>query len=186
MFQMETRTMKTLIAAVFGMSLVACGGGEETAKGQPEGPARRSEGQPAESGIPESVWAPQPVEGAVEIRDLVGKVQDGEEIRVAGRVKDFVESRAVFTMVDNELLACSDRENDSCPEPWDYCCEDATELARKTVTVELHDAAGKPLRHAMKGAHGLTHLDRITVSGQAHVNEAGNIRIVLAKLHRPD
>jgi hypothetical protein len=137
--------------------------------------------------IPESCWSEAAFSKATRVREVRREAKDGSEVVVMGRVKDFVPGRAVFTLIDTELKSCSEREGDSCGTPWDYCCEEADVIAKNTVTVEVHDSAGRPLRtgpEGFQGFHGLDHLETVALRGKASRDKQGNVTVVLAKLAR--
>jgi len=104
----------------------------------------------------------------------------GADVVVVGRAKDFVTGRAVFTLIDPSLRACSDKGDpmaDSCETPWDYCCIDPHEVAGASATVEFRDAAGV-IKSELRGFGGLDHLDTVFVKGVAEKDEAGNLTVV--------
>lgn len=168
-----------LIASVF---LLACG---DDARDD----ANAKTGTDTASAIPESCWSEAALAGSTRVRDVRQNATDGAEVVVVGRVKDFVPGRAVFTLIDSELKSCRENEGDCCETPWDYCCVEADVVAKNTITVEVHDSAGRPLRtgpEGFKGFHGLDHLETITLRGKASRDRQGNVTVVLAKLGRAD
>ena len=46
---------------------------------------------------------------------------------IGGRKNPFAENRAIFILGDNTLETCDEKSDDSCPTPWDVCCEDRKE-----------------------------------------------------------
>src|SRR5689334_20327757 len=58
----------------------------------------------------------------------------GDNIKLLGRVKDFVNGQAVFTIVDPAIPACNDNPGDTCETPWDYCCEPKDKMAANMAT----------------------------------------------------
>jgi hypothetical protein len=142
-------------------------------------------GVPA-SGLSDSYFTTKEAAG-VPVLALRESVKSGDDVVVAGRAKDFVDGRAVFTLIDSSLRACSDEGDpmeDSCETPWDYCCHDPREIAKATVTVELRDAGGV-IASSVRGFHGLDHLDRVVVYGKASKDEAGNVTIAASGIHVP-
>lgn len=134
--------------------------------------------------IPATFWSEEPLAGAVATAKARAEAKDGETLVVEGRIKDFVAGRAVFTLIDTELKSCREVEGDACKTPWDYCCIEPNRIAQNTVTVELHDENGQPLRANMAGAHGLDHLDLVRVRGTVSRDEAGNVTLVAAAIDR--
>jgi hypothetical protein len=60
-------------------------------------------------------------------------------------------------------------------------------IAKNTITVEVHDSAGRPLRTDAKGFqgyHGLDNLQTVTLRGKARRDKQGNVTVVLARLAR--
>lgn len=167
--------LKTPLSLACLVFLSACGGEE------PKEPKKTADA------IPESCWSEAALPKATRVRDIRQDAKDGTEVVVTGKVKDFVPGRAVFTLIDLELKSCSDREGDTCQTPWDYCCEEADVIARNTITVEVRDDAGRPLRtgaEGFRGFHGLDHLETVTLRGKAARDKQGNVTVVLAKLAR--
>lgn len=128
----------------------------------------------------EAYLAPTAAPGAVTVLEARGAAQPGQELVVRGRVKDFVAGRAVFTLIDPSLRACSDEGDpmqDTCETPWDYCCIPSNEVAAACATVEFRDAAGV-LKEPVQGFHGLDHLDTVLVKGVVEKDDSGNLTLV--------
>ncbi|MEO1996002.1 MAG: hypothetical protein ABGZ17_12075, partial [Planctomycetaceae bacterium] len=80
---------------------------------------------------------PAGAQGVIQTRESA-KHQDDVVIvgRIGGSTDPWVEGRAAFSIVDESLRACSDIEGDTCPRPWDYCCEtDKLPTAKALVRV---------------------------------------------------
>lgn len=112
--------------------------------------------------------------------------QVGQELvivgRIGGSVEPFVAGRAVFTIVDPALKSCADMDDpDHCKTPWDYCCEDREAMKRGTATIEITDAAGKPLALAVRGMQGLDPLATIAVTGTVIERNDAGLLVVRAK-----
>ena len=108
--------------------------------------------------------------------------KDGDQVTVIGRLSDFVPGLASFRLVDQTFVPCNERPGDNCPTPWDYCCEDVTELSRGTVNVEVHEGASI-VRSSLEGVHGLDHLVTVTVTGTLRVDSAENLQLVADSMH---
>ena len=97
--------------------------------------------------------------------------KDGDEVAVLGRIggsaEPWVNGRAAFTIVDPTLKACSDIPGDSCPMPWDYCCE-TDKLPKAMATVKFVDEAGKTIDTDARQLLGVKELTRVVVKGEAH------------------
>ncbi len=112
------------------------------------------------------------------------KVKDGDRIVVEGRVKDFVNGQAVFTLADKAMKSCKDNGED-CPTPWDFCCETKETITKNTATVILVGPAGgkKAVKEDLKGVKGLDNLVAVAVSGIARKDKAGNLMVLADRNH---
>jgi len=76
--------------------------------------------------------------------------------RIGGRSKPFVEKKAIFVAADPSLKSCELlSEDDHCPIPWDYCCENQALLRNGMATIRILGEDGRPLGVNAKGAGGL-------------------------------
>ncbi len=132
--------------------------------------------------LPESYWLDRAPADALDIRSARASSVDGAEVVIVGRVGDLLDRRAQFELVDRAFVPCNERPEDECQTPWDYCCEDATELASGTIIVECRD--GVQLRKVTaRGFHGLDHLQEVVVRGKVVKDAAGNLIVVATGLH---
>jgi hypothetical protein len=108
--------------------------------------------------------------------------KDGDEVTITGRiggdVDPWVKGRAAFLIADHSLIPCNEREGDSCPTPWDYCCESG--IAESKATIKIVDDAGETVATDARELLGVKELQTVTIRGQAKRDEAGNLT-VLAK-----
>jgi hypothetical protein len=140
---------------------------------------------PAKGEVPASKYLaatePAGARGVLEVRK---DARDGDEVTIVGRIggsrKPFVAGRASFTIVDPSLVPCSDREGDSCPTPWDYCCDPKDKLAQATASIKFVDDRGKTIEQDAPALLGVKELQTIVVRGKARRDEGGNL-IVLAE-----
>lgn len=99
-----------------------------------------------------------------------GALKAGDTVVLRGRIggsqSPFVEGRAVFTLVGRGIKACSDVPGDRCPRPWDYCCATREEVLANSVTVQVVDEKGQPMRSGMKGRRGMKELSELVVVGK--------------------
>lgn len=130
------------------------------------------------SAMPESLWAAAPMSGAVDVLQAK-RSPSGEVVVVKGQLQDFGDL-ATFRLVDNSLAPCTDQ----CPEPWDFCCEDPTDVAAATINVEFLEG-DFPAPWGLKGAHGLDHLTAVCVKGTLHTDAAGNARLSATSIATP-
>jgi hypothetical protein len=101
--------------------------------------------------------------------------------RVGGRTNPWVKGAAAFSIVDRSLKACSERPGDTCPTPWDFCCE--ADLAKSTVLVMVQDADGKLVKKDARELLGLKELDTVYVEGKAKRDKTGNVTILASKFY---
>ena len=107
---------------------------------------------------------------------------DGGDITVEGRLKDFVDGKAVFTMVDGSIPSCL--EDDShCKTPWDYCCVSPSKISANSATVKLVGDDGKALNGNLQGVNSIDHLSTVVVTGKAVKDDAGNLTINANKVY---
>lgn len=134
------------------------------------------------SSLPESFYLATAPASAVEVVALREGLEPGAEVVVRGKVGDYSEGFATLTLVDLSMKSCDVREGDGCPTPWDYCCEDPTTLAERSVQVEFREGAD-PLATSVQGFHELDRLSVVTVSGRFQPDEQGNLLVVADGIH---
>ncbi|PIE25508.1 MAG: hypothetical protein CSA62_01035 [Planctomycetota bacterium] len=134
--------------------------------------------------IPEKLWSAEKLGDAQDVAKVRKDAEDGSEVVVVGKVKDFVEGLASLTLVDLVMKSCDQKPGDMCKTPWDYCCEDPTKMALSTISIEVVDAKDHPLRCTLKGFHKLEHLDILEVKGTVHRDSAGNVRLSVSRIAR--
>lgn len=121
-------------------------------------------------GLPAGLMTTGTVADATPVGKAKATAKQGDTVTVVGRIGGsrvpFNAGRAVFTIVDPSLKACSDISGDECKTPWDYCCEPSESLKANTATVEVVGADGRPLQFSVKGASGLQPLATVAVTGK--------------------
>ena len=124
--------------------------------------------------------APPAAQSVFEIRKTAA---DGADVVVTGRVRDFVDTRAVFTIADLSLKSCAD-EGDTmeCATPWDYCCEEPTRRAQGSTAIEVHEG-GKLAVGSAEGWNGLGHLKQVTVRGKFTKDASGNVAVIASGIY---
>ena len=172
--------MKRWHVVALGLGLVALAGcGGEGTKGPvattPDGQAYLLPAEPSD---------------AQDVIPLRQSAEDGATVVVVGRVggseNPWVAGRAAFWIVDRSLPACSDRPDDNCPKPWDYCC-DVDRLPAARLLVKVVDAAGQLVATDARQLLRLKELETVVVQGTARLDEAGNLTVLAAGLFvRPD
>ena len=119
------------------------------------------------------------------VLDTREKAKDKDDVvvvgRIGGRKNPWVKGAAAFSIVDPSLKACNERPGDTCPTPWDYCCE--ADLSKATVFVTVvDDKTGKTLKEDAREALKLHELDTVVVEGKAQRDKKGNLTIAASKL----
>lgn len=113
------------------------------------------------------------------VADVKKDAKKGETVQVRGKIggsmHPFVGGRAVFTIVGNGIRDCSAKDDDHCKTPWDYCCDTRKDIAAQSATIQVVDAAGKPIKLDMKGVQGLKELSDVTVVGTAVVADGKSL-----------
>ncbi len=135
--------------------------------------------------FPASLLSSAPFEGAVSVSKAKSAVQPGRKILVRGRVggtsKPLAENIAIFVLADEQTIkACSDIPGDSCPTPWDYCCEPTEKLRDSTATVQVKDGSGNVIRAGLREL-GLKELSTVVVSGTVDPASGQGILIINAE-----
>ncbi|MDI1288529.1 MAG: hypothetical protein PSX37_01085 [bacterium] len=133
------------------------------------------------SALPTAFFVDKAPETARDVSEArkAGTMKEGDEVVLRGRVggsKDpFVEGRAVFTLMGRALKACNENPDDKCSVPWDYCCETKADIAANSVTVQVVDGKGQPLRTDMKGRRDLKELSEMVVIGKVTSVKGGAV-----------
>ena len=99
---------------------------------------------------------------------------------IGGRKKPFSQNRAVFILGDNSLETCDEIPGDSCPTPWDVCCEDRNKIASSTISIQVLDSNGSHLIGTLEGVSGLRPGKKVKVRGSLNENSAGQAFIMNA------
>jgi hypothetical protein len=137
---------------------------------------------PAAATLPQGLILTAAPANAQSITEAKATAKPGDTVTIHGRIggsdEPFIARRAVFTVVDASMPACSDNPGDSCKTPWDYCCEDSTDLAKKTATIQIVGTDGQPLKTDVKGAAGLEPLAEVFIVGKVRPRDNGDILVV--------
>lgn len=135
--------------------------------------------------VPASLFQATKLTGAKEVLDVKKSANLGDSVvvhgRIAGGKEPFVSGRAIFTLADAKLPLCSEVAGDKCPTPWDLCCEPKDKLAEQTLTVEVDDAAGKPLVGTLMNVGGLAPGKSIVVKGKVTQKPSAQALIIRAE-----
>lgn len=125
---------------------------------------------------------PQAAKSILQVRE---ESKQGDEVvlvgRIGGDVNPWVEGRAAFSLVDLSAKACSDIPGDSCPTPWDYCCE-TDKLVKGKTLIKLVGGDGQPVATDARELLGVKELDTLVVQGKAQRDDSGNLTILASKI----
>lgn len=167
MFHPHRLITTALVAAISCAGLFAC----EDAKTPV---VQKGDSMPA--GLVVSQESPA-AKGVLEVRKIA---KPGDHVTVLGRIGGsrlpFVSTQAIFTIVDSTLESCVEMGDDEhCPRPWDYCCEDKTSLARAMASIEIAGANGKLLAIALADEGSLKPLMLVAVEGTVQSTDGGSL-----------
>lgn len=160
------RKLYWILAGVGVGALILAGCDKPAANGKSQTPAPA-----ATVSIPASLFASEAPADARNVADLKKSAESGQEIVVAGRiggsVAPFVDGRAVFTLADSNMKACDEMKmSDACKTPWDYCCEPRENIVANTMTIQVVDGEGRPLKASLNGHDKLAPGARVIVKGK--------------------
>ena len=123
-------------------------------------PAQAAESQP--KSVDKTFLLEKAPQRAAEVAATRKDAKDQQEVvvvgRVGGRKSPWVKNAAAFSIVDRSMKACNERPGDTCPTPWDFCCE--ADLPKSTVLVLIQDADGKLIKkdaRELLGREGTRH-----------------------------
>lgn len=172
---------RTLVLSAVALALFAggCSGPKEPTK-TPEKPAAVT--------VPESLFLATVPADAKDIKATKPTLKKGDKVvlvgRIGGSTKPFATERASFTLADRALKVCGeDNPDDKCKTPWDYCCEPRNVITANTVTVQVVDADGKPLKAELNGTKGLKPMATVTVTGTVASAEGGAVVVNASGMH---
>ena len=125
---------------------------------------------------------------AIDVLDARSDAKNEEDVVVVGRIggstDPWTKGLAAFSMVDRSLTPCSEMEGDTCPTPWDYCCE--ADLPKATLLVKFVDDSGKVVRQDARELLKLKELQTVVIRGKALRDDAGNVSIAATGIHVRD
>ncbi len=172
------RACPALAAALAATSLLAA-----CSEKSPSSSANGAASAPA--ALPAGFFLETPPSEPQKICTAKSTAQPGDQVvirgRIGGGVHPFTDGRAVFTMVDEDLPACSDNPDDACSTPWDYCCEKPADILAHAATVQVVGPDGNPLRTGLKGAGTLQELSDVIVIGAVAMRDDSGAFVVNAE-----
>jgi hypothetical protein len=123
--------------------------------------------------------------GAQDVLAVRESAKDGDPVVIAGRIggdhSPWVDGVAAFSIVDSSLKACNEIPGDSCPTPWDYCCE--SNLNAKKALIKVVDAQGQTVGTDARQLLNLKELQTVVVSGKAQRDDAGNLTVLAESVY---
>lgn len=144
---------------------------------------------PRGGGLPPAFFTDTPGENAKDISEArkAAAFKVGQDVVLRGRVggskQPFVAGRAVFTLMGRGLKACNENPDDKCKEPWDYCCESKADITVHSVTVQVVDAKGQPIRTDVKGRRGIKELTELVVVGKVSSTDGKAVVVNATSIH---
>ncbi len=153
--------MKTLhpltVAVLLGLGLLASGCGQ----------SESTNAASVDSPLAQYLLEEAP-EGAITVVQARSTAQPGSPIVVAGQIgatlEPFSPTYATFVLADTSIDFCNELHGDTCPTPWDACCESKEKVRASRASVQFL-ADGNPVQGTLKGVGGLTELDHVVVAG---------------------
>jgi hypothetical protein len=126
--------------------------------------------------------------GAQDVTAARKTVKDGDAVVIRGKIGGSTEpmarNRAIMTVLDPSVTTCDTMPGETCKTPWDACCEPTEKIAANSATVQVVDAAGKPLAGTLENVAGLKPLSKVTVAGTARRPAGSDTLIIEAnKIH---
>ena len=124
------------------------------------------------------------------VGDVKADAAEGDTVvvlgRIGGRLDPITAESSTFTIVDLNVPHCGQKDHDTCPTPWDYCCEPRDALIAHSATVQLVDAEGVPIDTDPIAA-GLKALDAVVIVGTVGPRPAPEVLTIRATaVHRSD
>ncbi len=160
------------VSLVWGLAMLVQGGC------QPAGP----NGTGADAAAGQYLATSEP-EGALPVGQARQESRSGQALTIFGYIggskAPFVDSAAVFTIVDTSVPYCSEVEG--CPTPWDYCCHQ-DDVKTNIATVKFVDGDGKLLTTDARRLFHLKELNLVVVQGVAERDNVGNLTLLAKQL----
>lgn len=120
--------------------------------------------------LPVGLFLEKEPEAIMTVLEAKQTAKEGDRIAVRGRIggtrDPFVKGRAVMTIVDMSLPTCAEKADDDCITPWDYCCEQRSDIVAHAVTVQVPAEGGGPMRADLKGVGGLEPMTEVIIVGR--------------------
>jgi len=175
---MIRRVMVSMVLAT-GVAIVGCdNAGSQTSQATGQSAAEVAEPLPATLAL---ASAPGQAKDVAEVK---ASARPGDRVVVrgvvAGSANPISASRAILTLLDANINTCEKSEGDACKTPWDACCEPGDVLVKNTLTVQVVDAEGHPLKGSFSSLPGVKPLARLVITGTAQSTPDGAVLLVNA------
>lgn len=177
-------TMKTtfLAAALALAGLVTMGCERDQPPTTPPPPQPTAAGASVE--LPPDLFLEKAPEGSVELSVAKKSAKPGDAVvvrgRIAGQAEPLADNRAILTLLDGNVTTCDQMPGDSCKTPWDACCEPSESLQANIATIQVVDAAGRPLKTGLGGMHGIEPLKELHIVGKVADGSDANVLVINA------
>ncbi|CAN5638667.1 hypothetical protein BH09PLA1_BH09PLA1_08820 [soil metagenome] len=139
----------------------------------------------ATESLPADLFTATPPPGAIDVIAARQTAQDGQPIvikgRIAGSKEPLADNRAIMTIADLSLPTCDTIPGDTCPTPWDICCEPTSEIAAKLVSVQVVSADGRPVKASLRGAGGIAPMKQVVIAGTVKLLPGSDVPVLEAK-----
>lgn len=146
------------------------------------GSAPTSAERPVDAGL-DAIVVTEEAPSAQNVAELrANRPEEGAEVAVAGRIKDFVGGVAVFTLVDGSLPPFEEGEEEDHCEPYASCCV-APEVLRDNSATVFIGSRQWPLMAELKGTLGLDVLTSVVVQARAYPDDEGNLALEASKVY---
>lgn len=126
-------------------------------------------GRPEGLGLPDGIFLADAPADITPIPELKKSAKEGDrvcvQVVIGGRVRPFVDNRAVMTVVDVGMHNACTLERDHCDTPWDFCCSSPEALKENLAAVQINDADGQPLEVNLPDTSKLAPLTGLVVQG---------------------
>lgn len=125
---------------------------------------------------------------AVSVTQAKASAQAGDDIvlraRIGGRMDPISDDSPVFTVMDLSVPHCGQIPGDTCPTPWDYCCEPRESVRAHAATVQVVDSAGNAPAISPAKA-GLVPLDEVVIIGKVGPRPTSDVLTIKASAVYP-
>lgn len=163
--------MKKILLSLLSVGMFVAVGCEETTTESATPTTAGASAPVAAEPLPAALLVTVEPAGAVDITAAKASASDGANVVIRGKIggtKDPLASgRAVMTLIDMTLPTCDTMAGESCPTPWDACCEPKEAITAKSATVQVAGADGRPMKSNLGTLKGVAPGKKVVVAGIA-------------------